>query len=89
MVLYETEIEVTNFKEPERKTNMELAWRPYPTGGASYELELYLTVDRATDLQPGMYYYAPKQHQLIRICEANAYTNTPHRNRLHFMRAYC
>jgi SagB-type dehydrogenase family enzyme len=74
-VLFESEIQVTNIKDKSQTTNMELAWRPYPTGGASYELEIYLTVDRAKDLAPGMYYYAPKSHQLIKISEKNQHTD--------------
>ena len=46
---------------------MEISWRPYPNGGASYELELYLTVDRCQGLEAGMYHYDPEQHQLTRI----------------------
>ncbi len=66
-ILFSSQMQVTNAKDETQKTDMELSWRPYPTGGASYELELYLTVDRATDLDRGMYYYSPKTHQLIQI----------------------
>ncbi|SMN00351.1 TOMM biosynthesis dehydrogenase (protein B) [uncultured Candidatus Thioglobus sp.] len=75
-VLYETESEVVNVNDDTQKTNMSFAWRPYPTGGASYELEIYLTIDRAADLEPGMYYYAPRTHQLIQVSEKSVHTDT-------------
>lgn len=75
-VLYLNDMEVTNAMDETQKTIMDLAWRPYPTGGASYELEVYLTVDRARDLDPGMYYYAPKEHQLIKISAPNQHTQS-------------
>jgi oxazoline/thiazoline dehydrogenase len=42
----------------------ELLTRPYPSGGAMYELELYLAVDRCQDLEPGLYCYQPQAHEL-------------------------
>lgn len=75
-VLYQAESEVSNINDPTQKTNMGFAWRPYPTGGASYELEIYLTIDRCADLAPGIYYYAPKTHQLIQLSEKNTHTET-------------
>lgn len=53
--------------EPESET----APRPYPSGGASYELELYLAVDRCDGLARGFYHYDAKQHALVLI-ETNA-----------------
>jgi SagB-type dehydrogenase family enzyme len=53
--------------EPESET----APRPYPSGGASYELELYLAVDRCEGLARGFYHYDAKQHALVLI-ETNA-----------------
>lgn len=44
--------------------DVEFTSRPYPNGGASYELELYLCVDRCVELERGFYYYDPVQHQL-------------------------
>lgn len=75
-VTFESDVEVTNIKDETQKTNMGLAWRPYPTGGASYELEIYLTVDRATDLEAGFYYYAPKTHQLVQLSQKDYRTET-------------
>jgi SagB-type dehydrogenase family enzyme len=38
--------------------------RPYPSGGACYELELYLTVRSCTGLASGVYHYDPLGHRL-------------------------
>jgi SagB-type dehydrogenase family enzyme len=38
--------------------------RPYPSGGACYELELYLTVGSCTGLASGVYHYDPLGHRL-------------------------
>ncbi|MFJ2897785.1 SagB family peptide dehydrogenase [Streptomyces sp. NPDC087218] len=38
--------------------------RPYPTGGAGYDLELYVTVHRCAGLEPGIYFYDPAGHRL-------------------------
>lgn len=48
----------------------ELLTRPYPSGGAMYELELYIAVDRCQDLEPGLYYYQPQAHELCSISSA-------------------
>lgn len=47
--------------------NMEFTKRPYPSGGAAYELELYLCVNRCNGIDHGMYYYHPKEHALYSI----------------------
>ena len=44
--------------------------RPYPSGGAMYELELYLAVDRCQDLEPGLYCYQPQAHELVTVSGA-------------------
>jgi SagB-type dehydrogenase family enzyme len=41
--------------------------RPYPSAGASYELELYLTVDRCEGLARGFYHYDAGGHALMPI----------------------
>ncbi len=41
--------------------------RPYPSGGASYELELYLAVDKCDGLPRGFYHYDAGAHALTRI----------------------
>jgi SagB-type dehydrogenase family enzyme len=42
----------------------ELSVRPYPGGGAIYELELYPVVDRCDGLDSGLYHYCPLRHVL-------------------------
>jgi SagB-type dehydrogenase family enzyme len=46
---------------------MEFALRPYPAGGALYELELYAAVNRCVNLEAGLYHYDPSGHRLTRL----------------------
>src|SRR4029079_12562303 len=41
--------------------------RPYPGGGACYELEIYLAVQACDGLEPGLYHYDPLEHALSTI----------------------
>jgi oxazoline/thiazoline dehydrogenase len=51
----------------------ELLSRPYPSGGAMYELELYLVVNRCQNISSGLYYYQPQAHELCCLsCETEA-----------------
>lgn len=60
--------------EPERRRFYQVSLRPYPSGGATYDLEIYLTVERCDGLAPGLYHYDPLAHGL-RLCrDANAAT---------------
>lgn len=52
----------------------EATLRPYPGGGALYELELYLSISRCTDLEPGVYHYSPEKHALYLVSKANVLT---------------
>jgi SagB-type dehydrogenase family enzyme len=45
--------------------------RPYPSGGGSYELELYLTINQCSGLQRGFYYYDPEHHSISLIESPN------------------
>jgi SagB-type dehydrogenase family enzyme len=47
----------------------ELAFYPYPSGGASSELTLYVVVDRCLGLDPGAHQYAPDEHRLYSVSE--------------------
>lgn len=49
----------------------EFTSRPYPNGGASYEFELYLTVNAAAGLERGFYYYDPEAHALSLVRRPN------------------
>jgi len=54
------------------KAVLDLAWRPYPCGGAGYELETYLSVDRCAGLDSGFYHYDAARHCLVKLRERNA-----------------
>ncbi|MHB1558433.1 MAG: SagB family peptide dehydrogenase [Isosphaeraceae bacterium] len=41
--------------------------RPYPSGGALYELEFYAVVSVCEGLGPGLYYYEPRGHALVAL----------------------
>ena len=43
------------------------AVRPYPSAGASYELELYLAVDKCNGLARGFYHYDAGAHALVPV----------------------
>ncbi|HVA46584.1 MAG TPA: SagB family peptide dehydrogenase [Pirellulales bacterium] len=44
---------------------VELATRPYPAGGALYELEFYVAVRNCRGLESGLHYYDPLEHRLL------------------------
>lgn len=50
-----------------RTADLEITHRPYPSGGASYELEIYPVVARCDGLDPGLYHYDAAEHCLVRI----------------------
>lgn len=45
----------------------DFASRPYPSGGALYELEFYAAVRACQGFDGGLYYYDPVDHQLARV----------------------
>lgn len=45
----------------------ELSDRPYPGGGALYELEIYPVVERCHGLDSGLYQYRPGHHELCPV----------------------
>lgn len=47
----------------------EVSNRPYPGGGADYELEIYVLVNRVTGLDRGLYWYDPLMHVLVRLSQ--------------------
>jgi SagB-type dehydrogenase family enzyme len=51
----------------EKSPVVEYAARPYPAGGASYELELYLAVGKCEGLARGFYHYDAGEHALAPI----------------------
>ena len=48
----------------------ELSRRAYPSGGACYELELYIASHHCEGLAAGFYHYCPKTHQLYKLTTA-------------------
>lgn len=54
-------------KQHFRSDKGEVTTRPYPGGGALYELEIYPVVDRCEGLAGGLYHYAPLEHELTRL----------------------
>lgn len=49
---------------PERGMPYEASSRPYPTGGAAYDLEVYVTAGQCEGLARGIYHYDPQGHGL-------------------------
>jgi SagB-type dehydrogenase family enzyme len=47
-----------------REGRNELSDRPYPSGGACHELEIYLVVRNVDGVEPGLYHYNPAGHSL-------------------------
>ncbi len=54
---------------------MDFASRPYPNGGALYELELYPVLNACHGLARGMYHYDPLNHRLERLAEMTTDVN--------------
>jgi SagB-type dehydrogenase family enzyme len=41
--------------------------RPYPSGGSTYDLELYVVASRCAGLRPGVYHYEADRHRLVTV----------------------
>ncbi len=52
--------------------HQELASRPYPAGGACYELELYPLVNLCAGVPPALYHYEPSEHALEQVADTRA-----------------
>jgi SagB-type dehydrogenase family enzyme len=61
---------------PAGAVRMEFARRPYPAGGAMYELELYLAISACENLAAGLYHYHARNHLLERISGLTADVET-------------
>ncbi len=55
-------------------TSYDVSDRPYPSAGAGYDLEAYLTVRACTGVAAGLYHYDPRAHQLRRVSGSTAET---------------
>jgi SagB-type dehydrogenase family enzyme len=49
--------------------HQELSSRPYPAGGACYELEIYPLVNLCAGVAPGLYHYDPSAHGLELVAD--------------------
>ena len=58
-----------NGVDQERGAYYETSNRPYPSGGATYDIELYLSISRCDAIDPGLYHYDPLAHQLERMSD--------------------
>jgi oxazoline/thiazoline dehydrogenase len=56
-------------KSIKKNEYQDLSTRPYPGGGAIYELELYLTVHECQGIPSGLYHYCPDRHVLEKISD--------------------
>lgn len=54
----------------------ELSSRPYPSGGSTYELEIYPLVRLCAGVDPGLYRYDPEGHALEHVSEPGASTQS-------------
>ncbi len=53
--------------DPEQSRWYQASHRPYPSGGATYDLEVYLSVNCCDGLASGLYHYDPLGHQLEKL----------------------
>lgn len=56
--------------------DMSVSFRPYPAGGALYELEVYAIVDQCSGIAGGLYHYDPLAHELELVAEPSQLTET-------------
>jgi oxazoline/thiazoline dehydrogenase len=54
----------------------EAADRPYPSGGALHELEIYPLITQCRGIEPGLWHYAAADHALERVAEPGRATAT-------------
>ena len=59
--------------DPARSRYCEFSSRPYPSGGATYDLEVYVTINSCAGTPSGIYHYDPLNHQLCKITGRNTY----------------
>lgn len=64
-----TECAEQEITTPRGAVRMEFAHRPYPGGGALYELELYTAINACANLAGGLYHYAPRDHRLEKLSD--------------------
>lgn len=69
---------VARFKHliPQQANDQEAGLRPYPSGGAIHELEIYPIIDRCEGLSPGLYHYNALEHSLDKLADRNDLVDT-------------
>jgi SagB-type dehydrogenase family enzyme len=60
---------------PDGPVRMQVALRPYPSGGGLYELDLYVVVNACEGLSPGLYRYDAQAHALAPVSESTSNTD--------------
>jgi SagB-type dehydrogenase family enzyme len=60
-------LSVSTYPDSDAGPALEIAARPYPSAGSSYELELYLAVAKCEGLDRGFYHYDARGHALVPI----------------------
>ncbi len=59
--------QAVTLETPAGPVRTEFVARPYPSGGALYELEFYAVVGACEGLGPGLYFYEPRGHSLVAL----------------------
>lgn len=54
--------------KPSVSVHYETSSRPYPSGGAAYDLEVYLIIVDCLGMHPGVFHYEPLDHELAEVC---------------------
>jgi oxazoline/thiazoline dehydrogenase len=58
--------------DPRSARFYESSSRTYPSGGAVYDIELYVTVRECAGVQSGVYHYDPLGHRLVLVSDSDA-----------------
>ncbi|PIS02548.1 MAG: dehydrogenase [Chlamydiae bacterium CG10_big_fil_rev_8_21_14_0_10_42_34] len=66
---------VARIKGVKEANHYEATRRPYPGGGACYELEIYPLIHQCSGISSGLYYYHPKNHSLLLLTKESQHTN--------------
>jgi SagB-type dehydrogenase family enzyme len=61
--------------DSERSLHHQITNRPYPSGGAIYDLELYLAINSCADIAAGIYHYDPLAHVLRKLAGRNIHVD--------------
>jgi oxazoline/thiazoline dehydrogenase len=62
--------------DPSQSLHYQISNRPYPSGGASYDLELYPIVNTCAGISSGIYHYDPLNHQLCLLADRSPRMNS-------------